>query len=291
MISDNYDAQNEVQSYRACKYCLEPFTPITVRHIYCSTTCRNLAIYKRVRKYYRSPKKRGARYIEASKGNWHEAHILNASQLIYNEILNLHQIPVKKELKLTFIDLFFGAWKRIKKGTKFRSPAYSCPVFIYLFCKSEGIILDKEKIKAHFNITEKEFRKGLSLLIPLYEQYAERDKKSYLIRQAEHLVKALALDPPFLMTALRIIDVFWPQLQGIKEKLAIGVVLLLSFITLGLPSSRFSDACQTSKVRKSSAYNAVNAHILNETPSIRFRGFSNPTDHIKTYIDGRLAKK
>ena len=276
----------EIKSSKKCKYCLEPFVPTNVRQIYCSIPCRSAMSCENLKKY----RKKSLKYPESYQGEQHEAYIIEASQIIYDKILKVHFIPIKQELKLVYINTFFEVWKKIKEKTKYRSPFYSCPVFAYIFLKVEGIYLEKRKIKNHFSITEKEFRKGMSLLIPLYERYIKRDKKEIVINHTKDTTEALEMGHPFFKTALRIIDVFWPQLKPIKEDLGTGVVLLLSFITLDLPSAKFSEACKQIKVKVSSVYNAVNSYILNKLPFVRFCGFRKSSDYLRAFIDARLGK-
>lgn len=108
---------------------------------------------------------------------------------IYDVLIAKEASLNAKEFKEECIIKWKIVWNNIKGGTKYRSPYKSGPIFIYLFLRTKGI--NRAIIIGLCKMPEKDFRDGLKIMVPLYKEYRERDKRksvcAYLLGIAEDI--------------------------------------------------------------------------------------------------------
>jgi len=206
---------------------------------------------------------------------------LKKSEEIHDRIMESINIPITKDLKQEFIQKFYEVFKKIPPRIKYRSPYCSCPIFCFLFYKTKGISLDKSKIKKRYNMSEKSFRKGLSLILPLYNEFQNRDKKGITIKHLVKVTEKLNLNAEITIMAISLLDRFWSPLTRLKEELIAGIIFLLTYIKLEISNPRFSAVCEMIPVNASSVYNAMSRYLFKN-----FSGIEASAPLVKTFLEG-----
>lgn len=270
---------------KICELCGQLFIPHGHRQKYCNEPCRNESseIYRKA--YHEAHKEKinkTNRLREANK----RFHFFEA---IYDNTLTSIKEHVNEEFRQEYVVKCEQIWKKIKKKTKYRSPRYCGSIFIYLFFKSKGISINKSTLKELYGINEKEFRKGMRVLIPLFKEYCQRDKKKHVIKQIFRIAMYFEFNTVFIKTAQHITNVFWSYLETLKEETIAGVILLLSLVKMQITSLKFLEVCKILNTNAGTVYNAINTQLFNESEGRPFRGFRKSSQSVKTFLDERLA--
>ncbi|MBA7645083.1 hypothetical protein ES703_52836 [subsurface metagenome] len=268
-----------------CELCGQSFIPHGHNQKYCSEPCKNESDENYRKAYYEAYREKINKVNRLREAN-KRFHFFEA---IYDNTLTSIKEHVNEEFRQEYIVKCQEIWEKIKKKTKYRSPRYCGSIFIYLFFKSKGISINKSTLKAVYKINEKEFRRGMRVLIPLFKEYCQRDKKKHVIKQIFRIAMYFELDTVFIRTAQHIINVFWSYLETLKEETIAGVILLLSLVKMQITSLKFLEVCKILNADASTVYNAINTQLFNESEGITFRGFRKSSQSVKTFLDERLA--
>jgi len=213
-----------------------------------------------------------------SQKKYEKRMYLKKSEAIHDRIME--NFSISNGLKDEFIQKWYAVSQKIPPRIKYRNPYCSCPIFCFLFYKSRGISLNKTKIKELYNITEKNFRKGLRVILPLYNEFQNRDKKGITIKHLVKVTEKLNLNAEITITAIYLLDGFWSRLNRLKEEVIAGIIFLLTYIKLEISSPKFSTVCKMVPVNTSSVYYSMNKYIFKN-----FRGIKTSSPLVKTFLE------
>ena len=207
----------------------------------------------------------------------------------YNNLTVGVSKSVREEFKTECAITWYSVWSRINKSNiKYRSIKYSVPIFIYLFFKAKSIPIQKSIIKEFCDLTEKEFRRGMITLIPLYPEYSNRDKKLYVTHQVEKfssLVDLGSCDPYFNEKVVYIMEKLWNFLKVLTEGIITGTVVLLGIIHMNIPSYKFYDFCKSANIRPGGVYCALNRIMSDRLKIGTFNGFQKSIELVRDFLN------
>ncbi|MCK4238682.1 MAG: hypothetical protein KAX33_06140, partial [Candidatus Lokiarchaeota archaeon] len=70
--------------------------------------------------------------------SYYEKTVINSFELIFDKLMFTLDLAKYVNLHNECIQIFLRIWKRMRKGTKFRSPKRLGPVIIYMILKAKG---------------------------------------------------------------------------------------------------------------------------------------------------------
>lgn len=294
---------------KKCVGCGVHFIPVCGVQKFCNGLCQRKTYYKenkeRIKKkrheHYEKNKEvvkeRHKKYCEKNKERIlkyrveiYRAYISREFEFFYDEIAKTFEFPDPDVFKEKCMKKFLEIWEKIKKGTKFRSPFYLGPVFIYLFFKVNGIKISKHKIMKCSIINEYDFRRGLVEIVPMYTDYVKRDKRKIVIDKLIGVMREVdsLSNLQFAKTSKQIIDIFWTNLKKIREEIIVGIIILLSSVKMELNFGKFNEICKIIGVSPGSVHNALNNHIFTKKDGEQFRGLRKSSDLVKEYVTNQI---
>lgn len=262
---------------RSCKNqgCEKPFSTYNPSQLYCRKECRTQAL--------KDYKKR----LKAVK----HAEERRDFEKAYNTILFKVPRDKKKKLKKECITTWDNIREKILKiSDKYYTVQYSGTVFIYLFCKTKAIPVDKLKIEQMYHVTEKEFRKAIRIIMPLYQEFSRRDKKAYVAQQIKDVCFFIHLNSQVCEMSSYIIEKLWNSLRNFTEKTITALVLLFSIIHLNISLEKFTESCKYMNIRMGSIHNTLESRIFPRLRLGSFNGFNNSAHHIKAFLEKYIGK-
>ena len=138
--------------------------------------------------------------------------VKRTARIEINRILTILHLP------LNFSDVIFKKVLEIRsklgKGTKYRNPEKLVPIVIYLFFKLKGKTINKYELVEVSPITKKELHSFLLQINTFLPQYAERNRKEYILQRVMEITEHFGLEMGFYYQSKKILHKLWNAIQN-----------------------------------------------------------------------------
>ncbi|MFX1273634.1 MAG: hypothetical protein ACFFBP_13580 [Promethearchaeota archaeon] len=171
---------------------------------------------------------------------------LHSSRSLYlNKLNKLHSIQdsedavntkARKEIKRIFehlqlpkskIELAFLKFKDFRSsllpGTKYRSPEKLVPITIYFCMKLNNISISESELLEVSQIRKKEFNAFKLQITRFMPEYAERNRKDYILQKIMEIREHFSLDMVFYYRAKAILYKLWNTINCTKDEVIAGL--------------------------------------------------------------------
>lgn len=180
--------------------------------------------------------------------------------------IEINRILTALQLPLSFSDAIFKRVITIRSklgaGTKYRNPEKLVPIVMYLFFKLKGKTINKHEILEVSNITKKEFNSFLLQLNIFIPQYAERNRKEYILQRVMEITEHFELELGFYYQSKKILYKLWNTIKSTTDNVIAGLVTSISALCLDNVNVKVSAICTRLNIRMSTIQCQVEKKIF-----------------------------
>ena len=180
--------------------------------------------------------------------------------------IEIKRILTTLQLPMSFADAIFKKVIEIRSklgiGTKYRNPEKLVPIVIYLFFKLKGKTIDKHKILEVSAITKKEFHSFLLQIDLFIPQYAERNRKKYILQRIMEITDHFSLKMGFYYQSKKILYKLWDIIKGTTDNVVAGLVSSISILCLETVDVKVSAICERLNIQMSTIQCQVEKKIF-----------------------------
>lgn len=222
--------------------------------------------------------------------SYYEKTVIDSFELILNKLMFTLDLTKYINLYNECIQIFLQIWKRMRKGTKFRSPKRLGPVIIYMILKAKGFDIKISYFIEKININKKKFTEILKQAVIFYPTYFKRDRKTVIIKKINETREIFGFDRDFTNKYQEIFKKFWPIIKNTKDDVIAGVIFILTMIALGINSIPFVHVCNKIGIKMSTVNYQVKNKIFKSLHLPGFKSLKKSSNVIKDLID-KIIKK
>jgi len=183
-----------------------------------------------------------------------------------NARIEIKRILTTLQIPLSFVEAIYKKVIEIRSklgvGTKYRNPEKLVPIIIYLFFKLKGKTINKHEILEISNITKKEFHSFLLQIDLFIPQYAERNRKEYILQRIMEITEHFNLGMHFYYQSKKILYKLWDTIKGTTDNVIAGLVTSISALCLDTIDIKVSTICNQLNIRMSTIQCQVEKKIF-----------------------------
>ncbi|MFX1501151.1 MAG: TFIIB-type zinc ribbon-containing protein [Promethearchaeota archaeon] len=181
--------------------------------------------------------------------------------------LNLNEYTSIKEM---VFDKFKQVRPQLRKGVKYRNTEKLVSIISYFCLKLRNVAINVYDLIDNSEITKSEFNDFCYQALVYFPQYAERNRKAYILQRVLEISEHFALGMSFYHLAEDILHKLWIGIKNTTDNVVAGLVSSISLICSRIGRVTVSSICTRLGIRMSTIQTQVKRKIFNK---FRVEGF------------------
>ena len=190
-----------------------------------------------------------------------EEVVLEKAQIEISRIFNFLNLPSSK--RKTVFEKFRKIREGLRPGTKYRSPDKLVPITIYFSLKLQNISINESELLEVSKISKKDFNAFKLQINNFIPQYAERNRKDYILQKILEISEHFEVGMPFFYQSKKILYKLWKEIYCTKDDVIAGLVASITTLCFYKEKITVNALCNKIGIKMSTIQSQVKKNIFN----------------------------
>jgi transcription initiation factor TFIIIB Brf1 subunit/transcription initiation factor TFIIB len=188
--------------------------------------------------------------------------VLDKARIEISRIFTILNLPDSHK------ELVFNKFKKIREGlnpgTKYRNPEKLVPIAIYFTLKLQNVSINEKELLEVAKISKKDFNTFKLQILKFVPQYAERNRKDYILQKILEISEHFELGMPFYYQSKKILYKLWESIKCTKDDVIAGLVSSISILCSFKEKVTVNAICKRLGIKMSTIQSQVKKRIFNQ---------------------------
>jgi len=190
-----------------------------------------------------------------------------------------------RSLESTIFQKYQVIRDQISPRTKYRSPEKLVPIVIFYYHKLNSFPINEQNLLEVAKISKKDFNDFKLQINEFIPNYAERNRKEYIIQEIAKLVDHFELGMEFYFQAKRILYTLWETIKNTKDSVIASFVASILVLCNDEIDVKVSSICERLGIRMSTIQAQVEKHIFKRLKVSGFKSLVRSSDLLKEIME------
>jgi hypothetical protein len=189
-----------------------------------------------------------------------EETVLEKARIEISRIFNCLNLPGSK--KKTVFEKFKRIREGLGPGTKYRSPDKLVPITVYFSMKLQNISINECELLEVSKISKKDFNAFKLQITNFIPQYAERNRKDYILQKILEISEHFEVGMPFFYHSKKILYRLWKEIYCTKDDVIAGLVASITALCFYKDKMSVNAICNKIGIKMSTIQSQVKKNIF-----------------------------